>query len=100
MRFSIVMIVLTLALGMFAAPLGADVQPSGHVVRVGMLNTGQPRSASFVQAFESHLRELGYREGQNLVFEYRTAEGHGGVAPRPGGRAGAAEPRCARCHGA
>jgi len=76
MRFSMVMIVFTLALSMFAGPLGADVQPSGHVVRVGMLNTGQPRSASFVQAFESRLRELGYSEGQNLVFEYRTAEGH------------------------
>ena len=76
MRLSIVMIVLTLALGMFAVPLGADVQPSGHGARVGMLNTGQPRSASFVQAFEARLRELGYIEGQNLVFEYRTAEGH------------------------
>jgi putative ABC transport system substrate-binding protein len=65
----------TLALGIFAVPLGADAPRSGKVVRVGMLNTGQPRSASFVQAFEHRLRELGYVEGQNLVFEFRTAEG-------------------------
>jgi putative ABC transport system substrate-binding protein len=56
-------------------PLGVDAQRPGQVVRVGMLNTGQPRSASFVQAFEHRLRDLEYVEGQNLVFEYRTAEG-------------------------
>src|SRR5215510_2318845 len=75
MGFSTVVSIITLALGIFAVPLGADAQRSGKVVRVGMLITGQPRSASFVQAFEHHLRELGYVEGQNLVFEFRTAEG-------------------------
>ena len=75
MGFSTVVSIITLALGIFAMPLGADAQRSGKVVRVGMLNTGQPRSASFVQAFEHRLRELGYVEGQNLVFAFRTAEG-------------------------
>ena len=75
MGFSTIVSIITLALGIFAMPLGADAQRSGKVVRVGMLNTGQPRSASFVQAFEHRLRELGYVEGQNLVFAFRTAEG-------------------------
>jgi putative ABC transport system substrate-binding protein len=46
-----------------------------------MLNSGQPRSASFVQAFEHRLQELGYVEGQNLVFEFRTAEGRAEQLP-------------------
>src|SRR5262245_33391459 len=75
MGFSTVVRLLTLALGLFAVPLGVDAPQATQAVRVGMLNTGQPRTASFVQAFESRLRELGYVEGQNLVFEYRTAEG-------------------------
>jgi hypothetical protein len=76
MEFSTVVRLLTLAVGLCVVPLGVDAQPAGQVVRVGMLNTGQPRATSCVQAFETHLRELGYVEDQNLVFEYRTAEGH------------------------
>jgi putative ABC transport system substrate-binding protein len=34
------------------------------------------KSASSVQAFEHGLRDLGYVEGQNLVIEFRTAEGN------------------------
>ena len=81
MGFSTVVSILTMALGIFAVPLGADAQRLGKVVRVGMLNTGQPRSASFVQAFEHRLRELGYVEGENLVFEFRTAEGRAEQLP-------------------
>ena len=40
-----------------------------------MLIAAQPRSASFVQAFEHRLRDLGYVEGQNLIIEFRTGEG-------------------------
>jgi putative tryptophan/tyrosine transport system substrate-binding protein len=58
-----------------AAPLAACAQPA-KVARIGFLTTGTPRSAPMVQAFEQRLRELGYTEGQNLVIEFRTAEGH------------------------
>ena len=64
-----------LTLGLLAAPLAADAQPSGKVARVGMLSAAQPRSASFMQAFEHRLRDLGYVEGQNLIVEFRTGEG-------------------------
>jgi putative tryptophan/tyrosine transport system substrate-binding protein len=59
-----------------AWPLVARAQNSGKIVRVGMLATANPRSASFVQAFEQKLRELGYIEGQNMVIDFRNAEGH------------------------
>src|SRR5262245_28831143 len=36
---------------------------------------GAPRSSVQWVAFERRLRELGYVEGQNLVLEFRTAEG-------------------------
>ncbi len=75
MGFSTGVSIITLALGIFAVPLGADAQPSGKVARVGILSAAQPRSASFMQAFEHRLRELGYVEGQNLIIEFRTGEG-------------------------
>jgi putative ABC transport system substrate-binding protein len=75
MGFSTVVCIITLALGLFAVPLYADAQPSGKVARVGMLMGAQPRSASFIQAFEHRLRDLGYVDGQNLIIEFRTGEG-------------------------
>src|SRR5215211_2561703 len=56
-------------------PLAARAQKSGKIARIGMLTTANPRSAPFVQAFEQRLRDLGYIEGQNIVIDYRNAEG-------------------------
>src|SRR5512133_14340 len=67
---------ITLIGGAGAWPFAARAQNSGKIVRVGMLATANPRSASFVQAFEQKLRELGYIEGQNMVIDFRNAEGH------------------------
>jgi putative ABC transport system substrate-binding protein len=65
--------------GLLAAPLAAEAQQTGKspskAFRIAMVSTGQARSASFLVAFEQRLRELGYVEGQNLVIEFRTAEG-------------------------
>jgi putative tryptophan/tyrosine transport system substrate-binding protein len=58
-----------------AFPLVARAQNSGKIVRVGMLTTANPRSASFTQAFEQRLRDLGYIDGQNMVIDFRNAEG-------------------------
>jgi putative tryptophan/tyrosine transport system substrate-binding protein len=67
---------ITLLGGAAAAwPLTARAQNSGKIVRIGMLTTANPRSASFIQAFEQSLRDLGYIEGQNMVIEFRNAEG-------------------------
>jgi putative tryptophan/tyrosine transport system substrate-binding protein len=44
--------------------------------RIGMLDTAsQELNAVNLIAFRQRLRELGYAEGQNLVIEYRTADG-------------------------
>ena len=58
-----------------AWPLAARAQKSGKIARIGYLSTANPRSMPSFQAFEQRLRELGYIEGQNIVIEYRNAEG-------------------------
>jgi putative tryptophan/tyrosine transport system substrate-binding protein len=70
-------LILTLALGLLLAPLAATAQQPGKVYRVGFLSAGFPRPDRdpSVDAFRQGLRELGYVEGQNLVIEYRGAEG-------------------------
>jgi len=52
-----------------AAPLAAEAQQAGKVYHVGYLSTP-------TDAFLRKLRELGWVEGQNLVIEYRWAEGN------------------------
>ncbi len=66
----------TLAGGLLAAPLAAEAQPAGKVYRVGVLETApMVLNAANLEAFRQGLRELGYVEGQNLVIEYRSADG-------------------------
>jgi putative ABC transport system substrate-binding protein len=69
------MLLLSLALGLLAAPLAAEAQPVGQVYRIGFLSTDPPL-APLWEALLDGLREHGYREGQNLVFERRFSEGH------------------------
>ena len=56
-------------------PLAARAQRSNRIARIGNLSTANPRSTPFFQSFERRLRDLGHIEGQNVVFEYRNAEG-------------------------
>jgi ABC-type uncharacterized transport system substrate-binding protein len=61
---------------LLAAPFAAEGQQAGKVYRIGFLSGGSAvASKSFVQQFRQGLRELGYVEGQNIVIEYRWAEG-------------------------
>ena len=76
MRLRTLGLILTLALGILAAPLAADAQQAGKVFRIGYLAPGSPSSATgSLEAFRQGLRELGYVEGRNIVIEYRWAEG-------------------------
>jgi putative tryptophan/tyrosine transport system substrate-binding protein len=63
------------ALGAFAAPPLAQAQPAAKSVRIGALALGTPRASPAVDLFLRALREHGYVEGENLAFEYKTAEG-------------------------
>jgi putative ABC transport system substrate-binding protein len=63
-----------LALG--AAPLAALAQQAGKVYRIGMLETRSiVLNAANIDAFRQGLRELGYKEGQNLEIAYRSSDG-------------------------
>lgn len=57
-------------------PLATWAQRQAKVFRVGILETTSPEmnSANFA-AFKQGLQELGYVEGQNVVFEYRSSDG-------------------------
>jgi len=65
-----------LALSLLAGPSPADAQPAGKVQRIGYLSGGSSTVSSRpVEAFRQGLRGLGWVEGQNIVIEYRFAEG-------------------------
>jgi putative ABC transport system substrate-binding protein len=59
--------------GLLAAKLAAAAQ-AGKVYRLGFLSQGQPPKA-FLEALHQGLRELGYVEGRNLVWEVRSTDG-------------------------
>jgi putative ABC transport system substrate-binding protein len=70
-------VIVTLTLSILAAPFVTDAQPATKMYRIGRLSSGSPRPAfnTYEEAFRQGLRELGYVEEQNLVLEYRYAEG-------------------------
>jgi putative tryptophan/tyrosine transport system substrate-binding protein len=52
-------------------------QPTHKVYRIGVLETiPAERNAANLDALRNGLRDLGYVEGQNLIIEYRSADGH------------------------
>ena len=73
---------LLIALGAsaLAAPLASFAQQQQKVYRVGFLgNSTAALEANLVGPFREGLRDLGYVEGQNVLIEYRWAEGRAGL---------------------
>jgi putative tryptophan/tyrosine transport system substrate-binding protein len=63
--------------GVAVWPLATHAQQAGKVYRIGMVETiSEALNAANLAAFRKSLRDLGYVEGQNLVIEYRSADGH------------------------
>jgi Fe2+ transport system protein FeoA len=64
------------ALFILASPLVLEARRAGNVYRIGVLeNEGPASNAANLGALRKRLSELGYVEGQNLVIEYRSADG-------------------------
>jgi len=60
----------------FLWPLAARAQQAPKVARIGYLVTGSlEQTRKSFDAFREGLHELGYIEGQNIVIEYRAADG-------------------------
>jgi putative ABC transport system substrate-binding protein len=62
-----------LTFGILASPLAAEAQPPGKAYRIGYLGTPPP--AHIWDSLLEGLRERGYIEGRNIVFERRFSEG-------------------------
>ena len=61
--------------GLLAAPLAAEAQQPGRVYRIGFLGpAAEGVYTDSLLSLSTGLRELGYVEGKNIVFEYRFAE--------------------------
>src|SRR2546430_8544109 len=64
-----------LAIYFLAIAANAAAQPSEKIGRLGFLGVNAAPSKAFIEAFRRGLTELGYVEGQNIIIEYRWAEG-------------------------
>ena len=73
------------ALTLLAAATAGVAQT--RIARVGLLDYGMsnPSSDARWRAFRERMRELGYVEGKNLVFESRWGQGHADRLPRLAG---------------
>jgi len=63
------------ALSLLLAPLAAQAEQAGNVYRIGFLGPAAERVyTDSLLSLSTGLRELGYVEGKNIVFEHRFAE--------------------------
>jgi putative ABC transport system substrate-binding protein len=62
-------------------PLESVAQQAAKVPVIGALVIGNTDPAQFWRLFRQGLRDLGYVEGQNIRFEFRSAEGQADRLP-------------------
>ncbi len=68
--------VVIFALLVFFAVQVADAQQLPKLPKIGVMDSRSAAlSSDRVKALKEGLRELGYKEGENITFEYRSAEG-------------------------
>jgi putative ABC transport system substrate-binding protein len=71
-------LIVMLTLGVLVVPLATDAQRPGKIPRIGFLgDTPGPHA----EALRQGLHDVGYMEGQNLIIEYRLAQGKGERLP-------------------
>jgi putative tryptophan/tyrosine transport system substrate-binding protein len=77
MWLSVVVFLVALGCAILTAPLAAEAQPPKHVPRIGLLITNSRAAESTnIEAFRRGLQALVYVEGQNIMLEYRFADGN------------------------
>ena len=76
---AVALVLVSSLLGLVIPLLPAEAQQTQRVFRVGVLNSGNPSpnpmSSPGYSRIVERLAELGFRQGQNLILEYRWAEG-------------------------
>jgi len=69
-------LIFALVLSLLTMSFEVNAQPAAKVPRVGFLWTGSSSVPSpFIEAFRQELNGLGWVDGQNVIVEYRYAEG-------------------------
>src|SRR2546430_17501325 len=68
-----VVLSLVLTLGILVTPLAAHAQQAGKIPRVGVI-----ANRAGYDAFREGLRDLAYKEGENIALEFRSIEARGG----------------------
>jgi putative ABC transport system substrate-binding protein len=78
MRAFQLVVMVSLALASLVAPLAVEGQQPGKVYRIGILgdNASDPSEARLWRAFRLGLQERGWKEGGDIVIEYRWVEGN------------------------
>ena len=67
-------LIVTLALGLLAAPLSTDAQQAGKMYQIGILFPGTEEAhAPGIKIIVDSLNQYGWVEGQNILIEYRYA---------------------------
>ena len=76
MQFRTVGIIVTIVMSLLWASLAAEAQQGGKMWRISFLALlpGEDKT-TLMQALLDRLHELGYSDGKNMTFEYRSAEG-------------------------
>jgi ABC-type uncharacterized transport system substrate-binding protein len=76
-RLALAAVSVVLAVLMLVSPAAGEAQPARKVYRIGYLGYAtRSVESKYLEAFERRLRELGYVAGQNVVIEYRWADGN------------------------
>jgi len=69
------LVIAGLAVLLLAPEQSVGQQPQSKIPRVGILSPAEQTSTKIFDAFRDGLRDLGYVDGQNIIIEYRLADG-------------------------
>jgi putative ABC transport system substrate-binding protein len=75
MSRAVLALIVTLTIGLLAAPLPTTAQSGAKIPRIGILQVGTAAGAGHLSAaFKEGMRERGYVEGRHVFFEHRFGE--------------------------